>query len=164
MPKELAVCVDILFYKNKLKTTKKLNGLTNAPEPLQLVRNCAMDLFMARMLDLLTNTIGDKNNTQFHLAQILTCDVDVWDILNLTGLNAIAVHRESHKTLPIYNNDFIEWIFDTLGDKKLESISRMFTPHGVVERKKRRSHNEIKDNLHKSRQELVQILRSKRKI
>ncbi|PWK99432.1 hypothetical protein C7431_102235 [Pantoea allii] len=32
---------------------------------------------MARMLDLLINTIGDENNTQFHLAKILTCDVDV---------------------------------------------------------------------------------------
>ncbi|NLS52872.1 hypothetical protein [Hafnia alvei] len=164
MPKEIAVCVDILFYKNKLKITRKLNGLTNIPEPLQLVRNCAMDLFMARMLDLLTNTIGDKNNTQFHLAQILTCDVDVWDILNLTGLSAIAVHRESHKMLPIYSDDFTRWIFDTLGDKKLESISRMFTPQGMVERKKRRSHNKIQDSLHRSRQELVQILISKRKI
>ncbi|MGK3143198.1 hypothetical protein [Pantoea sp. C2G6] len=164
MPKEIAVCVDVIFHRNKLKTTRKLNGLTNTPEPLQLIRNCAMDLFMARMLDLLTNTISDENNTQFHLAQILTCDVDVWDILNLTGLNAIAVHRESHNTLPIYSNDFMEWVFETLGAKKLESISRMFTLQGVVERKKRRSHNEIKDNLYRSRKELVQLLRSKRKI
>lgn len=164
MPKEMAVCVDILFYKNRLQTTRNLNGLTNTPEPLKLVRNCAMDLFVARMLDLLTNTNGDKNNTQFHLAQISTCDVDVWDILNLTGLNAIAVHRESHKTLPIYSDDFMEWIFDTLRDKKLESISRMFTPQGVVDRKKRHSHHEVKANLLRSRQELVQVLRSKRKI
>ncbi|MDC6119994.1 hypothetical protein PJX95_18240 [Serratia rubidaea] len=164
MPKEIAVCVDILFYKNKLQITRKLNGLTNTSKPLELIRNCAMDLFMARMLDLLTNTISDKNNTQFHLAQILTCDVDVWDILNLTGLNAIAVHRKSHKTLPVYSNDFKEWIFDTLGDKKLDSISRIFTHQGVVERKRRRSHNEIKNNLHGSRLELVQLLRSKRKI
>ncbi|MCR9001813.1 hypothetical protein [Rahnella perminowiae] len=136
MPKEMAVCVDILFYKNTLQITRKLNGLTNTSEPLQLIRNCAMDLFIVRMLDLLTNTINDGNNTQFHLAQILTCDVDVWDILNLTGLNAIAVHRESCKSLPVYSSDFTEWIFDTLGDKKLDSISRMFTPQGIVERKK----------------------------
>ncbi len=164
MPKEMAVCVDILFYKNELQTTRKLNGLTNTPEPLKLIRNCALDLFMARMLDLLTNTNGDKNNTQFHLAQILTCDVDVWDILNLTGLNAIAIHRESYKSLPIYSNYFMEWIFDTLGDKKLESISRMFTLQGVVDRRKRRSYHEIKVNLLRSRQELVQILRNRRKI
>ncbi|MFD3240665.1 hypothetical protein ACE2AK_16100 [Rahnella perminowiae] len=163
MPKEMAVCVDILFYKNTLQITRKLNGLTNTSEPLQLIRNCAMDLFIVRMLDLLTNTINDGNNTQFHLAQILTCDVDVWDILNLTGLNAIAVHRESCKSLPVYSSDFTEWIFDTLGDKKLDSISRMFTPQGIVERKKKHSHNEIKNNLLRSRQELVELLRSKRK-
>lgn len=164
MPKEIAICVDMLFYKNTLKTTRKLNSLVNTPEPLQLIRNCAMDLFMARMLDLLTNTYNDVNNSQFHLAQILTCDVDVWDILNLTGLNAIAVHRESNKMLPIYSDYFKEWIFDTLGDKKLESISRVFTTQGVIDRKKRRSHHELRDNLFRSRQELVQILRSKRGI
>ncbi|PHM69326.1 hypothetical protein [Xenorhabdus sp. KJ12.1] len=162
MPKEIAVCVDILFHKNKLKTTRKLNSLQNTSEPIQLIRNCAMDLFMARMLDLLTNTNADDNGTQFHLAQILTCDIDVWDILNLTGLNAVAVHRGSSNTLPIYSNDFMEWIADTLGNKKLETISKIFTPQGVIDRKKRRSHNDLKSNLHRSRDELLQILKDKR--
>jgi hypothetical protein len=162
MPKEMAVCVDILFHKNKLKTTRKLNGLQNTSEPIKLIRNCAMDLFMARMLDLLTNTNADNNGTQFHLAQILTCDVDVWDILNLTGLNAIAVHRGSSNTLPIYSDSFMEWIFDTLGNKKLETISKIFTHQGANDRRRRRSHSDLKSNLHRSREELVEILKGKR--
>lgn len=160
MPKEIAVCVDIMFRKNKLSITKKLNDIKNKPDPLKLIRNCAMDLFIVRMLDLLTNTIPDKNGTQFHLAKILTCDKDVWDIIELTGLNAIAVHRLSNKMLPIYSKDFSEWIFDTLGDKRMDSISDIFTPRGIISRDKRFSLGNIKECLYKARQELFDLLRS----
>ncbi|WP_343552087.1 hypothetical protein [Pantoea sp.] len=162
MPKEIAVCVDIIFRKNELSITKKLNDIKNKSEPLKLIRNCAMDLFIVRMLDLLTNTISDNNETQFHLAQILTCDKDIWDIIELTGLSAIAVHRLSNKMLPIYNEKFSEWIFDTLGDKKMDSISKIFTPQGIVGRDKRFSIGNLKECLYKTRKEFSYMLNSGR--
>jgi hypothetical protein len=55
MLRELIVCGDILFRSNRSRISRKLNSIQNNTSPLTLIRNCAWDMYIPRVLDALTS-------------------------------------------------------------------------------------------------------------
>ncbi|MEI9483981.1 hypothetical protein V5093_20240 [Enterobacter cancerogenus] len=161
MFRELIVCADILFRSNKTQITRKLHSLQNRKRPLDEIRNCARDLGMVRMMDLLTNSIVDGNETAFYVANIVTFDKDLMDIIKVTEVNAIALHRKSHEVHIVFNAEIQAWLSEKLGDKRLQRLSSLTTFNSFDTRYKNRGHYHIKQQLISDRERLVNLLNNK---
>lgn len=161
MFRELIVCADILFRSNKTQISRKLHSLQNQKRPLDVIRNSARDLGMVRMMDLLTNSIVDGNETAFYVANIVTFDKDVMDIIKVTEVNAIALHRKSHEVHIIFNAEIQAWLSEKLGDKRLQRLSSLTTFNSFDTRYKNRGHYHIRQQLISDRERLVNLLNQK---
>lgn len=159
MVRELIVCADIILRGNKTQLSQKLHSLQNKKNPLSLIRNCARDLGMVRMMDFLTNSIPDCNGSAFYVANIVTFDKDVMDILKVTEVNAIALHKESHLIHVIFNPVIQSWLAEKLGEKRLQRLSSLQTLNAFDARYKNRGCSHIKQQLISDREKLVQILK-----
>ncbi|CQD40671.1 hypothetical protein [Yersinia mollaretii] len=158
MFRELVICADILFKSKKTQLSEKINSLQNQKKPLALIRNCARDMSMIRMLDQMTNTYTDNNGSSFYIGNLITFDKDVRDIIEITELNAIALHQNSSATFPIYNTEIQNWLSKQLGEKRLERLSFLFSFKAFASRAKNRSHSSIKEQLIEDRAQLLSLL------
>ncbi|MGM0938270.1 MAG: hypothetical protein ACQEWL_18280 [Pseudomonadota bacterium] len=159
MFRELIICADILFRSNKTQLSQKLHSLQNKKKPLDLIRNCARDLGMVRSLDLLTNSVTDRDGSAFYVANIITFDKDVMDILKVTEINAIASHRNSSDIHIIFNKEIQTWLYEKLGDKRLQRLSSLLTFSSFDSRFKSRKHSSISQQLIDDRAKLVKLLK-----
>lgn len=163
MLRELIVCGDILFRSNRSRISKKLNSIQNHVDPLALVRNCAWDMYIPRALDALTSATPEQApHVDFYVAELLTFDGDVSDIINTTKLRAIAVHRPSKQNFPFFDNDVAEWLGNRLGPKRVEALSDYFLPEASFDRARRRPKMSVESILEAGREELMQLIRQKK--
>ncbi|MFB0725490.1 hypothetical protein ACEU6F_22570 [Aeromonas salmonicida] len=157
--RELIICADIIFRSNKTQLSQKLHSLHNKKDPLSLVRNCARDLGMVRMMDFLTNSIPDDNGTAFYVANIVTFDKDIMDILRVTEVNAIALHRKSNLVHVIFNAEIESWLAEKLGEKRLQRLASLQTYQAFDSRYKNRGCSHIKQQLINDRNALTILLK-----
>ena len=158
MFRELVICADIIFRSNKTQLSQKLHSLQNKKNPLDLIRNCARDLGMVRMMDFLTNSIPDRNGTAFYVANIVTFDKDVMDIIKVTEVNAIALHRESHFIHVIFNSEIQNWLTEKLGEKRLQRLAHLQSFQKFDSRFKNKGNTNIKQQLINDRKKLIELL------
>lgn len=163
MLRELIVCGDILLRSNRSRISKKLNSIQNHADPLALIRNCAWDMYIPRALDALTSVTPDQApHVDFYVAEVLSFDGDVSDIINTTKLRAIAVHRPSKKNIPFFDSDVAEWLGNRLGPKRMDTLSDYFLPEAFLDRAKRRPLTSVQSILEADREELMQLIRQKK--
>lgn len=163
MLRELIVCGDILLRNNRSRISKKLNSIQNHANPLALIRNCAWDMYIPRALDALTAITPDQApHVDFYVAEVLSFDGDVSDIINTTKLRAIAVHRPSKKNIPFFDSDVAEWLGNRLGPKRMDALSDYFLPDAFLDRAKRRPSTSVQSILEADREELMQLIRQKK--
>ncbi|CAB3713109.1 hypothetical protein [Trinickia soli] len=159
MLRELIVCGDILLRSSGSRISKKLNSIQNHPAPLTLIRNCAWDMYIPRALDALTSVTPDHApHVDFYVAEVLTFDGDVLDIINTTKLRAIAVHRPSKKTFPFFDSDVAEWLGNRLGPKRMPALMEYFSTQAFVDRARRRPLISIGSILEANREELMRMI------
>lgn len=158
MIRELLVCADILFREGKSQMSKKLDGLQKKKRPFDELRNCARDLNMLRSMDQLTNSISDHTNSSFYIANLITFDRDIIDIIQLTELRAIALRRSSSDAFPIYNRQLDTWLSEKLGEKRLSGLENIFRKDGFDTRSRARSRSTVKTILQEDRQKLACII------
>jgi len=161
MLRELIVCADILCRSGRSSLSKKLNSLLDKKDPLSIVKNCSWDLYLPRALDAMANT-NTLPGADFYLGNLITFDTDVADILKLTELRALAMHRKSSLTLPFFNEEFVGWLLARLGEKRMNSISSIFQADSFELRAKQRSHEKVKSIILEDRARLLSLRKSKR--
>jgi hypothetical protein len=160
MLRELIVCGDILFRSNHSRISKKLNSIQNHADPLALIRNCAWDMYIPRALDALTAVTPDQApHVDFYVAEVLSFDGDVSDIINTTKLRAIAVHRPSKQSFPFFDSDVAEWLGNRLGPKRMDALSDYFLPDAFLSRARRRPSTSVQSILEADRERLRQLIR-----
>lgn len=160
--RELIVCGDILFRSDHSRIAKKLNSIQNQKDPLGLIRNCAWDMYIPRALDALTATTPEQApNVDFYVAEVLSFDGDVSDIIRTTKLRAIAVHRSSKMNLPFFDNDVAEWLGNRLGPKRMDALAAYFEPDAIEDRARRRPSASVHSILEADRERLMQMIRRK---
>lgn len=163
MLRELIVCGDILIRSGRSRISKKLNSIQNHPDPMGLIRNCAWDIYIPRALDALTAATPDQApHVDFYVAEVLSFDGDVSDIVDTTKLRAIAIHRPSKKNLPIFDSDVAEWLGNSLGAKRLDALSVYFEEDAFIDRAQRRPLVSIPSILEADRELLQQLIRKRR--
>jgi len=163
MLRELIVCGDILLRSNRSRISRKLNSIQNHADPLALIRNCAWDMYIPRALDALTSVTPDQApHVDFYVAEVLSFDGDVSDIINTTKLRAIAVHRPSKKNFPFFDSDVAEWLGNRLGPKRMDALSDYFLPEAFMDRARRRPSTSVRSILEADREELMQLIRQKK--
>ncbi|MEZ2308453.1 hypothetical protein AB6809_17610 [Paraburkholderia sp. RCC_158] len=163
MLRELIVCGDILSRSDRSRIAKKLNSIQNHPDPLALIRNCAWDMYIPRALDALTSVTPDQApHVDFYVAEVLSFDGDVSDIINTAKLRAIAVHRPSKKNFPFFDSDVAEWLGNRLGPKRMGALSDYFLPEAFLDRARRRPSMSVRSILEAGREELMQLIRQKK--
>lgn len=161
--RELIVCGDILLRNNRSRIAKKLNSIQNQADPLALIRNCAWDMYIPRALDALTSATPDQApHVDFYVAEVLSFDGDVSDIINTTKLRAMAVHRPSKQNFPFFDNDLAEWLGNRLGPKRMEAVSDYFLPEAFLDRARRRPSTSVRSILEADREKLIQLIRKKK--
>lgn len=161
MTRELVVCADILRHEGKSNLSKKLNSLGDRPDPLGVIRNCAWDLYLPRAMDNLTNA-GTDLRMDFYVPNLITFDADVADILRLTELRGIALHRPSHGALPFLNEDMMLWVESRVGKKRMPELESVFEKGSIEERDKRRTAERIREITAEDRIRLLTHLSSKK--
>lgn len=139
--RELLVCGDMLRRPGGSRLAQKLNSPQNHPRPRALLRNCAWDLFIPRALEMLSGAHQPEASPLLHLylPEVLSFDRDVADMLNLTRLRALAVHRGSLLTRPFFDNDVMAWLTEGLGDQYQALLARVFEPDAFDRRMRTRS-------------------------
>lgn len=158
MLRELIICADILCRSGKSNLTKKLNTLENHKGPLADLKNCAWDLYLLRVMDQLTNAnLGPA--VDFYIGNIITFDEDIADIIKLTELKAIAVHRASSMTFPFLNEDLNEWLGTRVGEKRMSELAGLFQNDAFDMRAERRSTAKVKETLEADRIQLFELLK-----
>jgi hypothetical protein len=163
MLRELIVCGDILLRSNRSRISKKLNSIQNHADPLALIRNCAWDMYIPRALDALTSVTPDQSpHVDFYVAEVLSFDGDVSDIINTTKLRAIAVHRPSKMNIPFFDSDVAEWLGNRLGPKRMDALSDYFLPEAFLDRAQRRPSTSVQSILEADRNKLMQLIRQKK--
>jgi hypothetical protein len=95
----------------------------------------------------------------FYLAEMLTFDGDVSDILKTTQLRALAVHRPTMRVMPFFNSDIAGWLGNRVGDKRMEELQDLFSQEASEVRASRRSPGRIREVLEADRQQLLKMLR-----
>lgn len=158
MYRELLVCADILFREEKSQMSNKLDGLQNKKRPFDELRNCARDLNMIRSVEQLANSIQDNTNSSFYIANLITFDRDIIDIIQLTELRAIALHRSSSTTFPIYNQQLDTWLSERLGEKRFCGLENIFMKDGFNTRSRARNRSKVKTILQEDRQKLACLI------
>lgn len=163
MLRELIVCGDILFRSNRSRISKKLNSIQNHADPLALIRNCAWDMYIPRALDALTSATPDQSpHVDFYVAEVLSFDGDVSDIINTTKLRAIAVHQPSKMNIPFFDSDVAEWLGNRLGPKRMDALSDYFLPEAFLDRGQRRPSTPVQSILEADRDKLMQLIRQRK--
>jgi hypothetical protein len=161
--RELIVCGDILLRSDRSRISKKLNSIQNHADPLALIKNCAWDMYIPRALDALTSVTPNQSpHVDFYVAEVLSFDGDVSDIINTTKLRAIALHRPSGMTLPFFDNDVAEWLGNRLGPKRMDALSVYLQPEAFLDRARRRTSTAVRSILEADRERLMQLIRQKR--
>ncbi|MNO48614.1 hypothetical protein D3C76_389530 [compost metagenome] len=160
MLRELVVCADILCRSGRSALSKKLNSLLDKKDPLAIIKNCSWDLYLPRALDAMANT-NTLPEADFYLGNLITFDTDVADILRLTELRAMAMHRKSSLTFPFFNEEFVDWLLARLGERRMNSISNIFQAEAFELRAKQRSHEKVKDIILEDRARLLSLKKSK---
>lgn len=161
MLRELIVCGDILKRSKNSGIANKLNALQNQSNPAAVLRNCAWDLYIPRALDTLCAAKPEQEQQlDFYLAEMLTFDGDVSDILRTTQLRALAVHRPTMRSMPFFDNEIAGWLGNRIGDKRMDSVKKLFLPEAFEERAKRRSIEQVRNVLQSDREQLLQMLRT----
>ncbi|BEU65756.1 hypothetical protein MAFF301069_03110 [Ralstonia pseudosolanacearum] len=160
--RELIVCGDILLRSDRSRISRKLNSIQNHSDPLALIRNCAWDMNIPRVLDALTSVTPDQApHVDFYVAEVLSFDGDVSDIINTTKLKAIAIHRPTKSNFPFFDNDVAEWLGNRLGLKRMEALSDYFRPDAFLDRARRRPSMSVRSILEADREMLMQLIRQK---
>ena len=157
MLRELIVCADILCRGDQSALSKKLNSLHDQSDPLAVMKNGAWDLFIPRAMDYLANTSVEPA-TDFYLANLVTFDTDVADIIRLTELRAIALHRTSQTAFPFLNEGLIDWLEKRLGEKRMLGLAPIFQKDSFDFRTQRRTVEKIRDVLAEDRLRLLSLL------
>ncbi|MFQ0829078.1 hypothetical protein AAH211_11230 [Serratia fonticola] len=158
MFRELLVCADIIFHEGRSQMSDKLHGLLKNKNPLGLLRNCARDLYMLRALDQLTNSSLDDTQSAFYIGNLITFDRDVADIINLSELRAIALHRSSTLAFPIYNQPLPDWLESKVGEKGMLRLSKLFTKAQFEKRARQRNRYKIKSILKEDRKRILELV------
>lgn len=158
---ELIACADILCRSGLSSLSKKLNSLQNHPDPSALLTNCAWDLFLRRALDALANTSMEPS-VDFYVANLITFDADVADIMKLTQLRAAAMHRRSSITFPFFHEELTGWLETRVGDKRMPDLEGIFQQEAFNSRARQRSVTRIREVLAADRAQLLELLKSKR--
>lgn len=156
MLRELIVCADILCRSGRSALSKKLNSLLDKKDPLAIIKNCSWDLYLPRALDAMANT-NTLPEADFYLGNLITFDTDVADILRLTELRAMAMHRNSSLTFPFFNEEFVDWLLARLGEKRMTSLTNIFQADSFELRAKLRSHDKVKNILIEDRARLLSL-------
>lgn len=154
MLRELIVCADILCRSGRSALSKKLNSVLDKKDPLTIIKNCSWDLYLPRALDAMANT-NTLPEADFYLGNLVTFDTDVADILKLTELRAMAMHRKSSLTFPFFNEEFVDWLATRVGEKRMNSLAGIFQKNSFESRAKLRSHEKVKRVLEKDRTRLL---------
>ena len=163
MLRELIVCGDILFRSNQSRISGKLNSIQNHANPLALIKNCAWDMSIPRALDALTSATPDHApKIDFYVAEVLSFDRDVSDIINTTKLRAIAVHRPSKRNFPFFDRDVAKWLGNHLKSKRMDALADYFLPEAFLDRAKRRPSMSVRSILEADRENLMQLIRRKK--
>lgn len=162
MFRELMICCDILSKENSTQMARKLHSLQSKKSPLELVRNCAQDLYFLRAMDMLTNSTRDQYGVDFYMANLITYDEDVKDIICHTELRAIAIHRHSSAAFPIYEQSIPELLEQRLGEKRFTVLAGIFSPEGFARRAKNRSRHHIGQLLINERSTLMALIAEKK--
>lgn len=161
--REIVVCGDILLRSDRSRISRKLNSIQNNADPMALIRNCAWDMYIPRALDILTSATPEQApHVDFYVAEVLSFDGDVSDIINTTKLRAIAVHRPSKRVLPFFDSDVAEWLGNRLGPKHMDTLSKYFLPEAFLDRARRRPTMSVGSILERDRAQLTQLIRQKK--
>ncbi|BET61425.1 hypothetical protein [Yersinia pseudotuberculosis] len=160
MFRELLICADIIFHERQSQMSNKLHGLLKNKNPLGLLRNCATDLYMVRALDQLTNASLDDTHSIFYIANLITFDRDIADVLKLSELRAMALHRSSSLTFPIYKDSIPRWLKTKIGGKGVARLSNLFTKEQFEERARQRNRYQIKSILAENRLKITELIKS----
>lgn len=156
MIREFIVCADILCRSGLSSLSKKLNSVLDKADPLTTIKNCAWDLFLPRAMDFMANPTL-LPDVDVYIANLLTFDKDVADILKLTELRALAIHRKSAKTFPFHNEELKDWMTVRVGEKRMASLNSIFNENAFEHRALKRSHDTIKNILVKDRARLIDM-------
>ncbi|MBT0383906.1 hypothetical protein [Morganella morganii] len=158
MLRELFVCADILFHDNMTQMSRKLSGLDMKKDPFGLLRNCARDLHMLRHMERLTNSLYDRDDTAFYIPSFITFDRDIADIIQLTELRAIALHRTSGAVYPLCNTPLMSWLSERLGQKRFISAEHIFREKGFSTRAEGRRRVNVKSLLEEDKAKLAELI------
>lgn len=157
MTRELIVCADMLGTGPQSRLSQKLKGVRNGPDPFALLRNCAWDLFLPRALDMLAGA-DPVDGLDFYLPHIITFDADVADILQLTELRAVALHRQSRAIYPYFDIDPAAWLSGQVGEKRSAALEPLFGEPAYGERQGRRDGADVRRILASDRARLQALL------
>ncbi|MBY4674950.1 hypothetical protein K6W12_30450 [Burkholderia multivorans] len=101
-------------------------------------------------------------HVDFYVAEVLSFDGDVSDIINTTKLRAIAVHRPSKKNFPFFDSDVAEWLGNRLGPKRMGALSDYFLPEAFLDRARRRPAMSARSILEADREKLIHLIQQKK--
>lgn len=158
--RELAIYADILYHEHKSTMSQKLNSLHNQKDPLALIKNCAWDMYLFRIMDMMSSVnINVTPKPDFYIAELLACDRDIWGIYNLSALKGIAIHTKSNLHFPFLKNEPNTWLKERLGDKKANELDTIFNFSASNNRFKNQPSINIKAIIEELREELLTVLK-----
>ncbi|MBX8571562.1 hypothetical protein K5D36_17955 [Pseudomonas cichorii] len=105
-----------------------------------------------------THTLPEAD---FYLGNLVTFDTDVADILKLTELRAMAMHRKSTLTFPFFNEEFVDWLATRVGEKRMNSLAAFFQANGFESRAELRSYDRVKHVLAEDRARFLSMKKQK---
>lgn len=156
--RELAVYADILFHEHKSTMSQKLNSLHNQKYPLALIKNCAWDIFLFRIMDMMSN-VELEVKPDFYIAEILACDRDICGIYNLSALKGIAIHTKSHMSLPFLKNTPSAMLMKRLGEKKTMNLNNVFNFNASSNRMKNHPNINLEEIIEGLQEELMLLVK-----
>ncbi|AHD17297.1 hypothetical protein C163_20310 [Pseudomonas sp. FGI182] len=159
MNRELIICADIFFRGGRCNTSKKLNSLLTADDPLDRIKNCAWDIYIFRILDSLSFSKKFPDVT-FFVDKIITNDKDVADIVRLAELRAMMINRRTGLVLPFYNDNIVQWLNNLVGEKGFNLISERLQEDAFRRRANSRSYESILRILAADQQHLMSLVAS----
>lgn len=157
MVRELVVCADVLFREGRCSITHKLNSLGQQKDPLGSITNCASDLFTIRAVEF-TSGINAHLPIDFYIGSIFSFDRDVVDVLALTELKGVAIHKATLKAFPFFNFDLAAWLNERLGERRFSEVQELFDGSAFKSRAERRSTERVRDLVTRDRERLLALL------
>lgn len=122
-----------------------------------MLRNCARDLYILRALDQLSNSSQDDTQSAFYIGNLITFDRDVADVLKLSELRTIALHRTSTLAFPIYKQSLPDWLASKVGARGMFRLSQLFTKEQFEGRARQRNRYKIKSILKEDRKRILEL-------